>query len=329
MKNRSKTIILFVAAVVIATLASTGAVMAQECQGDCSVYTKFGNIKISSQPLGADPDNPDPWPIVVEDNSGPYSCGSDPNNYPCLAWAYHCVEGNCEKITKVSILIPNCCDRPISILYTSKGPPTDEMIKTCDESQSSFQNACSGYELRLTDISGNNPPPEGIFWFTTPAGIGTNIIDFTFPIQGKDTTCLTGITGPGCNTPAPKVRVDPVTQCYQFYAENQPTDCPNSPYSTWVAKWDAGDPCAVTVWMKYGLDSNDEPWSCQNVIDTTTPLTPEELGDIKIDVGGGVYKDLKEYKINNSLCHVGWLQFVDSSGCNVRCYTSGGRRYCR
>lgn len=315
MENMAKTSILLIVALLIATLVSTGSVLAAEtCQEDCSVYTKFGDITVKILP-----DANSQWPVVVNER-GDYSCDdtslpANPDNYPCLAWPYQCFSGPCSKITKGKIFIPNCCDKPIEILWTSHGAPSGD-ITTCDTG-SSFPNVCSGYELLLPNNAGSEPGL--IFWFTTPKDIGTNMIDITIPIQSKDTTCLTGIKGPGCNTPIPPVRVEPRVQCYQFTADTD--NCQTA--QTWYAEWAGTDPCAVDVWAANGIVS------CDLVKSTGSKLQGEALGNIKIEVSTGVYQPLTEALTNNSQCSEGWLRFTNpDTGCNVRCYTSGGRKYC-
>ena len=316
MRNIAKTSILLMAALLIAALVSTGSLLAAEtCQENCSVYTKFGDITIKILP-----DANNRWPVVVDAPGPEYRCDDpstpNPDNYPCLAWPYQCFSGPCEKITKGSILIPNCCDKPIEILWTSHGNPLQD-IMTCDHSQSAFPNVCSGYEIELPNQAGGNPGL--IFWFTTPEGIGTNMIDITFPIQSKLTTCLTGIKGPGCNTPIPPVRVEPRVQCYQFTADTD--NCQVA--QTWYAEWAGTDPCAVDVWAVDGIVP------CDQVKVPANKLLGEALDDIKITVDG-VEQPLTEALTNNSKCSEGWLRFTDpETGCNVRCYYSGGRRYCR
>ncbi|MEA3470776.1 MAG: hypothetical protein U9R24_03565 [Thermodesulfobacteriota bacterium] len=315
MKNMAKASILFMVALLIATFATTGSVLATEtCQEYCSLYSKSGDITIAILPDA----NNNQWPVVVNE-AGSYRCDdpSNPNsdNYPCLAWPYQCIDGPCEKITKGNILIPNCCDKPIEILWTSHGDPSLD-ITTCDE-KTEFPNVCSGYQLLLPNNAGSTPGL--IFWFTTPEGIGTNMIDITVPIQSKPTTCLTGIKGPGCNTPIPPVRVEPRVQCYQFIADTD--NC--QPAQTWYAKWAGTDPCAVDVWVADGIVACSEFPTGFNL------LTGQPLSDIKIVVGEDEQL-LTEALTNNSQCSEGWLRFTDpATGCNVRCYYSGGRRYCR
>jgi hypothetical protein len=299
---------------IAALLPAAETLAADICQDQCTVDTKFGPISIAILP-----DSNNQWPVVVKE-PGDYRCddpnSTDPYAYPCLAWPFQCLSGPCEKIANGFILIPNCCDKPIEILWTSHGSPPSNIFE-CDNRTSNFPNVCSGYELRLPNQSGSNP--ARIFWFTTPEGIGTNMIDIVFPIQGKPTTCLKGIKGPGCNTPIPPVRVEPRRQCYQFIAE-QPPECPNSSVqSTWLAEWSGTEPCAVEVWAAYG-----DNWNCDNVKTNANKLEPEDLGTIQ-DNG----QILSDYITNNSLCNEGWLRFEEpETGCNKRCYVSGRKKYC-
>ncbi len=146
---------------------TTAVTCSEECTAE--VWTKiskdrwpyFRLIKEEYQ-IGIIPDDKGQWPVVVE-TEGKYSCG-DTANYPCLAWPYQVNggDGDLDKVNKISILIPNCCTKPIKILKTSQeGDPTTLDCLNCE---SAFENICSGYELQITDIL-----EDGSFWFTTLA----------------------------------------------------------------------------------------------------------------------------------------------------------------
>jgi hypothetical protein len=134
------------------------------------------------------------------------------------------------------------------------------------------------------------------------------------------------IPGPGCtlneNCPVPKVRVEPRVQCFQFVAETD--EC--STDQTWYAEWDGSDPCAVDVWAAQGIVA------CNQMKNDGLKLQGEELGDIKLVFEDGsqtIEQPLTEAINNNSQCSEGWLRFTDpTTGCNKRCYYSGGKRYC-
>ena len=137
----------FLCALVItiaALLAATETMAADTCQDECS----FGPVKISGNnyvniTIAIFPDTNGNWPIVVNE-PGVYSCGEDPNNYPCLAWAYTCLN-DCAKINKQSILISNCCGKPIEILDSTEG----QSYIDCDNADSLWPNSCSGSELKI------------------------------------------------------------------------------------------------------------------------------------------------------------------------------------
>lgn len=313
MENMAKTSILLIVALLIATFLSTGSVLAAEtCQETCIIAVdKKGNMET----IEILPDAFGQWPIVVTE-PGDYSCG-DLNNYPCLVWAYQCITPPCNNLTKVHILIPNCCDNPIQIL---DGSPEYQIIE-CDNNNAAFPNSCSGYEIRMDSISGSTPPTTGLFWFATQHGIDTNMIDLLFPTVAPNNACQTGIKGPKCTTPIPPVRVEPRVQCFQFIAETN-----NGPkVQTWYAEWDGTSPCAVDVWA--ATEVNGVPVPCSEVKIPANKLEGKELGHIKIDVDG-VEQSLTEALTNNTQCNEGWLRFTDESGTNIRCYYSGGRRYC-
>jgi hypothetical protein len=309
----SKTL-LFAMVIAIAALFAAAEIMAaDECRDQCS----FGPVKISGNnytniTIATLPDGGQ-WPIVVKDDSGVYKCG-DPDDYPCLAWAYTCLN-DCEKINKQSILISNCCGKPVEILASSH---TAFETKECDDDGFFWPNSCSGYQITLNNTSGNIPG-QLLFWFTTPMGTGTDMVDMNFSTRQDDLPCNFGIKGPGCSTAIPPVRVEPRRQCYQFTAE-QPPDCPNSSVqSTWLAEWSGTEPCAVEVWAAYG-----DQWDCDNVRRDENIVPPEDLGTIQ-DNG----QILSDYITNNSLCNEGWLRFEEpETGCNKRCYVSGRKKYC-
>ena len=118
------------------------------------------------------------------------------------------------------------------------------------------------------------------------------------------------------------VRVEPKVQCYQFTAESD--KCQRE--QTWFIQWTGSDPCAVDVWVADGIvPCLDFDFGEKKLF---KKLRADDLRDITISVNGKV-QVLTEALNNNSRCNAGWLRFVDpETGCNVRCYTSGGKRYC-
>lgn len=307
MKYSIFTLALFIGVFIVVGFALS----ADECQDECSFTTKKGDVV----EIGVLPDSNNNWPIEVTAPGGEFSCGAS-ENYPCLAWPYQCLGdengNNCEAINKQSIFISNCCGKPIEILAASDAAT----IRECEDTGSLFPNMCSGYELRIPSTSGNSPG-ETLFWFTTPKDVGTDMVDIMVSTGSIDVPCIAGIKGPGCSTPIPPVRVEPRVQCFQFTADTD--NC--SIAQTWYLKWAGTGPCAVEVHVAEGIVP------CSDFPNGFVKLESEPLGDITINVDGDD-QVLTEALINNSACDEGWLRFVDSFGCNVRCYYSGGRRYC-
>lgn len=292
------------------TLEAADPVPPPSCPDQCSFTAKVGGNQVEII-IAIRPDSNNQWPIVVNAPGGNYSCG-DIANYPCLAWPYTCLQ-NCEKIGKQSILISDCCGKPIEILDSNFG---GGFITECNGDDYYWPNTCSGYQYNINSVSGNKPG-EVLFWITTPMGTGTDEIDLNFAINSTRYPCFASIKGPGCSSTLPPVRVEPRVQCYQFVAETD--NCTGA--QTWYAQWAGTDPCAVDVWVA------DGSVPCDNFPNGFTQLTGESLGDISILVNGAS-QPLTEALINNSACNEGWLRFTDENGCNVRCYYSGGRRYC-
>lgn len=258
------------------------------------------------------------WPVVVEEE-GYYDCGD--GDYPCLAWPYHCFEGDCGELQEVSILIPNCCENPIEILSTSSGVTE---VYNCLDWQSRYKTICSGYELRIDGLT-----EGGSFWFTTPDNISAHMIDLRLKTNRLPGPCLTGIKGPGCSTPKAEVRVEPVTQCYQFTAENQDpdADCQNGAYSVWVIETDRNDKCkALSVRQAY-YDEPPPDSACVDVAGTEA-ITGEDLGALLKFEEGTDLKDVSAI-LGVDECDEGWIQALDGDGCNARCYKIAGRLYCR
>lgn len=303
--------VLFIGVFLMILLFSAGTVMSQQpCQPEqCTVTAKRDIFDIAIMPLSVD----GPFPSEV---TGSDYCGS--NEDECLLWRYQCIGDDCNNIGKVWVQIPICCDNPIEILWTSDGDPTD-IINMCDaDNNPGF--TCDSKGLRVTPVAGG----EGVLiWFSTRKDVKYNLIDMIAQVGSEYITCKSAIAGPGCSEPVPDVRVEPVTQCYQFIAENQ-VGCTNPAKSTWLAKWYESNPCAIEVFAAYGDD-----WDCGNVEHSSNKLTPESSEDIKLQVAPDVYRTLLEYRVNNAQCNTGWYQFVDEAGCNVRCYTVNSVRFCR
>ena len=323
MKNTAKkTSILLIVAFLILMFVSIGFVLAAEkCLDSCTVtkpVKKGPDVVIGISTL---PDANNNWPIVVNE-PGTYSCDNPTSgitdNYPCLVWPYQC-ENDCELINKGSIFISNCCGNPIEILWTNHGDPLSDTFECDSNNNNYFPDTCSGYQLRLPNASGSTP--SLLFWFATPTGIGSDMVDIKISTSQEDITCMTGIRGPGCSVPVPPVRVEPRVQCFQFIAETN-----NGPkVQTWYAEWAGTDPCAVDVWAAYEIDGI--PVACSDVKTLGNKLTGEDLGDITITIDDEP-QALTEALTNNSQCNEGWLRFTDAGGTNIRCYYSGGRKYC-
>ncbi len=139
--------------------------------------------------------------------------------------------------------------------------------------------------------------------------------------------CLTGIKGPGCSNQKPLVTVEPRTQCFQFTAANQPSGCENSAKSTWVVEYDPENECIVyNVWGAYHND--DREWTCTDVQIDANKIEAIPLKDsltLQFDDGSKALSSI----LTVEECDVGWIQAVDSDGCNARCYKIAGRLYCR
>ncbi len=150
-----------------------------------------------------------------------------------------------------------------------------------------------------------------------------------------------------CVPEPPPVRVEPVTQCYQFTAENNP-GCDNATRQTWAIRFNPVNKCEVEVWAAYDDPDNNIMWDCDSVMDA------DEDGYIDggdTDFNGEIdeYEDedqgnhldgspleMLEYngkEVSSYLsvdeCDTGWLRALDEDLCNERCYKIAGRLYCR
>ncbi len=129
---------------------------------------------------------------------------------------------------------------------------------------------------------------------------------------------------------AKDVRVDriphSVGQCYQFIAENQPASCPKNS-SIWLVKI-IGANCNVKVWADYGGNT----LTCDTVKKGGNLITGKKLHDLQVKGKGpdGKTKTLSNAITADTKCDDVWLRFTDDvTKCNLRCYISGGRAYCR
>ena len=322
MRTRSKKSILFtIVWGLVSLILIAPAIALEPCQPDkCTVIgKKFTPFDIITVPLL--PDGPFPIvlnePLWIEGTSDQYFRCDDPNNpnpnnYPCLLWNYACFGDTCNKIAAVYSMIPKCCNNPIELLWSSSGSPD---IYQCDSTVYDGPEICSAEALRITPVSG----PEGpLYWFTTQMDVEHNVMDIIVKTGEGYITCKQSIAGPGCKDPTPPVRVEPRVQCYQFTAETD--NCQTE--QTWYAQWAGTNPCAVDVWVADGIVP------CSAFPDGFTKLEGEALGDITIVVDGEE-QVLTEALTNNSQCDEGWLRFTDpETGCNKRCYYTGGVKYC-
>ena len=306
MRTLSKYLIFFTGTFFLSSFMLASFAIAQEepCQPiSCNINAKKDAFDIAIMP-----DDEGLFPIEV---SGVDYCGSNPEDSPCSLWQYQCVGSDCNNIGKIWFQIPACCENPIEILNTSNGEPN---FSYCTESNNPT-GFCAGVSIIHTPVAGG----EGfLFWFTTPKSVKYNLIDLVVQVGGEYLPCLSAIAGPGCPDPVPEVRVEPRVQCYQFTADND--NCQRA--QTWYAQWAGTNPCAVDVWVADGIVP------CSDFPTGFTKLQGEELGDITINVNG-TDQILTEAITNNSQCDEGWLRFVDQeTGCNKRCYYTGGTKYC-
>lgn len=297
----------------------------ENCSEECTATVKTWTYSDDRWPrwriesmgydVGIVEDSNGQWPVVVEMDNGMYQCGKDAENYPCLAWPYQVTTddmADLDELTQISILIPNCCDDPITILQTSD----NEVVTTdCLDCTSVFEGICSGYELQVTQLADN-----GTFWFTTPENVGKHMIDVQLVGDLSPKPCLTGIKGPGCATPNPEVKVEPVTQCFQFTAENQPPDGDCNPESSTWAILTYGR-CNVDVYAAYG-----DSVTCDNVVTNDNKIDPQQLQNVLKTEDGEVVTSY----LTVDECDTAWLQSIEpDTGCNKRCYKIAGRLYCR
>ena len=126
---------------------------------------------------------------------------------------------------------------------------------------------------------------------------------------------------------AKDVRVDRIPhsagQCYRFIAEKQPTNCPNKKSSIWLVK-SIGANCKVQVWAA----DEDNTTTCDNVKKSSNLITKKDLS--ALGATGPHGKNLSSAITADTECDDVWLRFTDdATKCNLRCYISGGRAYCR
>jgi hypothetical protein len=122
-------------------------------------------------------------------------------------------------------------------------------------------------------------------------------------------------------------------QCFQFNATQGTTPpCDQTRvFSTWVidTKTNPADKCKVEVRVLY--DGADQPECIE--VKKTSKIPGQDLNKIAsfIDNDVATAKKLRNIfpKNGGTDCNEVWLRFADKDGCNGRCFTSGGRAYCR
>jgi hypothetical protein len=309
MRTLSKYLIFFTGTLFLSSFMLASFAIAQEepCQPlSCKVTAKRDVFDIAIIP-----DDEGLFPIEV---SGEDYCGSNPEDSPCLLWQYECLGADCNNIGKIWVQIPICCKNPIEILKVQNTADPLSLLSYCYDDNNPGKT-CNSAGLRVTPVSGGEGP---LTWFTTKKDVEYNVIDIFAQVGSEYLTCVNAIAGPGCKDKIPEVRVEPRVQCYQFTADND--NCQRA--QTWYAQWAGTNPCAVDVWVADGIVP------CSDFPEGFTNLTGEELGDITINVNG-TDQILTEAITNNSQCDEGWLRFVDpGTGCNKRCYYTGGTKYC-
>lgn len=230
----------------------------------------------------------------------------------------------------VAMFLPDCENSPkITVYETQCTPPSTFSDPGEGESTLGFgEFNVVGRVLKRSSDNTNS-------WIIVTNTNSVTSVAAVIKAGNKNKTFGFRMPGPGCTElpcvpELPPVRVEPVTQCYEFTAENQGPNCPNGPYSVWVIETDRDDKCKVTgVWQKY-YDTSPED-GCSDVL--TSPVPGEDLNALlKFDDGTiPLSEDLPSISTILAVdeCDVGWVQALDESDCNARCYKIAGRLYCR
>ena len=274
-------------------------------------------------------DNCDPGELPISVVIGPYTVtlnsieqivDSTPTYYK---WKYTVVNTGTTALTGLNflaMLIPDCCNGTIAVdvdnyqKYFGVAVGEDTLNFGRYNQQASVIKIFPDSLTNWVIVATSNTPT-----------ITTALIRYG---QGHGDAISAEIPGPGCakvQCPAPATRVEPRSQCWQFIAEED--QCETD--TTWYAEWTEGDECAVRVWACSGIIACDRGTIISNT-DPNNPnaicreLDPQALSDITS--GGEI---LTALLTSNSQCSEVWARFVDqNTGCNIRCYVSGGKKYC-
>lgn len=219
----------------------------------------------------------------------------------------------------LAMLIPDCCNNPKIDFDKVNSIPGNIFESEVAEGEDTLYFGRYNQQAYVIKVTPNGETNWSLVMTSNTVTTTTALLKY-----GKKDTASYEIPGPGCaklpcEPVIPPVRIEPRVQCFQFTADTD--NCKKA--QTWYATWAGTDPCAVDVYVADGIVACDiEPDIYGN-----TPfekLIGEDLNDITIDG-----QPLTEALTSNSQCSEGWLRFTDpDTGCNLRCYYSGGRKYC-
>jgi hypothetical protein len=216
----------------------------------------------------------------------------------------------------LAMLIPDCCNEPKIYFDKDKSTPTNMAESAVAEGEDTLYFGRYNQQAYVIKVTPNSVTDWTLVMRSNTVTTTTALLKY-----GKKDTASYEIPGPGCaKLPCepiiPPVRIEPRVQCFQFTADTD--KCQTA--QTWYATWAGTDPCAVDVYVADGI----VPCDITKSENGYSQLSGEDLNDITIE---GL--PLTEALTNNSQCSEGWLRFTDpKTECNLRCYYSGGRKYC-